>query len=192
MLIKRGIILTSFLVLTACQTTPEIQQPKHQSSEKPRPKGIPTPDGVKIIPYDQGEITKKSLPSPPSSPKVIVPKQQAAKIQPLNDGTSIPAYKNIIQNAHAALKGGKWDEAEKYALHAQRIAPQAAEPFLYLALISDYKNQNQNAESLARRGLSYAQTTPMKRELWKVILKSGAKQKNTKTIAEAQNHLKNL
>ena len=101
-------------------------------------------------------------------------------------------YKNIIQNAHAALKSGKWDEAEKYALHAQRIAPQAAEPFLYLALISDYKNQNQNAESLARRGLSYAQTTPMKRELWKVILKSAAKQKNVKTIAEAQSHLKSL
>lgn len=194
MFVKKGILISSLLILVGCQTTPEPKQTKPQATqEKPVQKGIPTPDGVKITPYDQGEISKQSLPKPskPAPPKVIVPKQQVAQ-QHVDDGTSLVPYRNTIAEANKALKAAKWDDAEKHALQAQRLAPQAAEPFLYLALISEHRNQNTNAESLARRGLSYAQTPPMKRELWKVILNSATKQKNTKVVAEAQSHLKAL
>ncbi len=61
---------------------------------------------------------------------------------------------------------------------------------MYLAMIANHKNQAKNAESLARRGLSYAQTDAMKRQLWMVILKSGQLQKKAELIQEAQNKLK--
>ena len=53
-------------------------------------------------------------------------------------------------------------EAERYALQAQRLAPQAAETYLFLALTANHKQQYSNAESLARRGLSFAQSQAMK------------------------------
>ena len=61
---------------------------------------------------------------------------------------------------------------------------------MYLAMIANHKNQAKNAESLARRGLSYAQTDAMKRQLWMVILKSGQLQKKAELIQEAENNRK--
>jgi hypothetical protein len=63
-------------------------------------------------------------------------------------------------------------------LQAQRIAPQASETYLYLALIADQRKQYANAEALARRGLSYAQSNSMKKQLWMIVLKA----------SEARNH----
>ena len=63
---------------------------------------------------------------------------------------------------------------------------------MYLAMISNHKNQARNAESLARRGLSYAQSTAMKRQLWQIILKSAQLQRNAKVITEAQEKIKSL
>lgn len=182
---KKGLFLLGFVTLVGCQNTPDQRSPATSKPiEKNQPNGIPTPDGVKIIPYDRPEIITKPAPT------IIVPKQEVK--QKFEDGTTLPAYKNIIKQANQALKSGQWDNAEKYALHAQRLAPQASEPFFYLALIANHKNQFQNAESLAKRGLSYAQTKAMKRELWKVILKSAQSQKNNNLINEAQTQLKSL
>ena len=59
-------------------------------------------------------------------------------------------------------------------------------------MIANRKNQPANAEALAQRGLSYAQSGPMKKQLWKIILQAGQKQKKTQTIQKAQQALKAL
>ncbi|MFY0084842.1 tetratricopeptide repeat protein, partial [Acinetobacter baumannii] len=52
--------------------------------------------------------------------------------------------------------------------------------------------QYANAESLARRGLSFAQSQAMKKQLWLTILKAGQQRNNPKTVQEAQQALKAL
>ncbi len=76
-------------------------------------------------------------------------------------------------------------EAERYALQAQRLAPQAAETYLFLALTANHKQQYSNAESLARRGLSFAQSQAMKKQLWLVILKAGQQRNNPKNCSRS-------
>lgn len=73
-------------------------------------------------------------------------------------------FKTLMQN-RAGLQNQQWSEAERYALQAQRLAPQAAETYLFLALTANHKQQYSNAESLARRGLSFAQSQAMKTAL---------------------------
>ena len=47
-------------------------------------------------------------------------------------------------------------------------------------------------EALAQRGLSYAQSNAMKKQLWNVILKAGQKQNKAASIQKAQQALKGL
>ncbi|ENK7511823.1 tetratricopeptide repeat protein, partial [Acinetobacter baumannii] len=102
----------------------------------------------------------------------------------------LPAFKTLMQKTEQAYKNQQWSEAERYALQAQRLAPQAAETYLFLALTANHKQQYSNAESLARRGLSFAQSQAMKKQLWLVILKAGQQRNNPKTVQEAQQALK--
>ena len=97
-----------------------------------------------------------------------------------------------MQKTQQAYTQGKWNEAEAAALQAQRLAPQSAETFLYLALVAQKKNKPANAEALAQRGLSYAQSNAMKKQLWLVILKAAQQQKDQKMIQQAQKALKSL
>ena len=75
-----------------------------------------------------------------------------------------------MQKTQTAYRQGQWSQAQSYAMQAQRLAPQ----------------------SLARRGLSYAQSNAMKKQLWSIILKAGQMQKNQKTIQQAQTAIKSL
>lgn len=178
--------LAIVLAIAGCQSNP-IQT---GSGKKPEPvpqnpkAKVETPDGVKIIPYDRPEIKRESM-------QVIVPEQKAQS-QKFDDGHSIPAFNQLIKKTEAAFRQSKWNEAENFALQAQRLAPQSAETYLWLALIANHKNQAKNAESLARRGLSFAQSDAMRKQLWNAILKSAQQQKNAKTIAEAQAKIKAL
>ena len=97
-----------------------------------------------------------------------------------------------MQKTQTAYRQGQWSQAQSYAMQAQRLAPQSSETFLYLALIANQQKQPANAESLARRGLSYAQSNVMKKQLWSMILKAGQMQKNQKTIQQAQTAIKSL
>lgn len=171
------------MFITACQVNPPTQTQKPQiNADQNEQKGIPTPEGIKITPYDRPEIKRE---------QIIVPTHKPAQ-QKFEDGRNLPAYKQLIQNTHNAFKQARWDEAEKNALNAQRLAPQSPEAFMYLAMIANHKNQAVNAESLARRGLSYAQSDAMKRQLWTIILKSAQLQKKPSLIQEAQQNLKKL
>ena len=180
---KYGLIALSLIGLVGCQSLPapeSKQPPKPATAEKP---DIKTPSGVVITLYEREEIQRKKM-------QVIVPEQQSK--QQFEDGRQLPAFQKLMQKTQLAYKQGKWNEAEAAALQAQRLAPQSAETFLYLALIAHKKNQPANAKALAQRGLSYAQTKPMKKQLWQVILKAAQQQKDQKTIQQAQKALKGL
>ena len=59
-------------------------------------------------------------------------------------------------------------------------------------MIANRKNQPANAEALAKRGVSYAQSSAMKKQLWQTILKAGQQQKKNSTINQALTELKRL
>jgi hypothetical protein len=120
----------------------------------------------------------------------VIPEQKSK--QQFDDGRQLPAFKSLMQKTQTAYRQGQWSQAQSYAMQAQRLAPQSSETFLYLALIANQQKQPANAESLARRGLSYAQSNAMKKQLWSVILKAGQMQKNQKTIQQAQTAIKSL
>ena len=120
----------------------------------------------------------------------MIPEQKSK--QQFDDGRQLPAFKNLMQKTQTAYRQGQWNQAQGFAMQAQRIAPQSSETFLYLALIATQQKQPANAESLARRGLSYAQSNAMKKQLWSIILKAGQMQKNQKTIQQAQTAIKSL
>ena len=180
---KYALIGCSLAILAGCQSnpthTPAQAEPKSDGQSK-----VTTPEGIHITPYEREEIKRQSLP-------VLIP-QQKAVTQTFEDGRQLPAFKQLMQQTQLAFQQGKWLEAEQAAMQAQRLAPQSAESFMYLAMIANQTNKTQNAEALARRGLSYAQSDAMKRQLWHIILKSAQLQKNNVTIQEAQSKIKSL
>ncbi len=180
----KPVFVLGCLLLAGCQSLPTPEQPEKKVRPLPeKPAEIHTPSGVIIKPYDQEEIIRKQL-------KVVVPEQKSS--QKFDDGHNLPAFRQLMQQTNTAYAKEQWSAAETAALHAQRLAPQSPEPFLYLAMIANRKQQPANAESLAKRGLSYAQTDAMKKQLWLSILKAGQMQKKTATILQAQTALKSL
>ncbi|MDC5528051.1 tetratricopeptide repeat protein [Acinetobacter baumannii] len=181
-MLKKGVFYIGAVLMVGCTTLPDHSAPKEKTPPVSEKKKSESSSGVKITPYDHPEIQRKSL-------QVIVPQQK--KPQRFNDdGSQLPAFKTLMQKTEQAYKNQQWSEAERYALQAQRLAPQAAETYLFLALTANHKQQYSNAESLARRGLSFAQSQAMKKQLWLVILKSGQQRNNPKTVQEAQQALK--
>lgn len=181
-------IISALVLLGGCQNPPKPTKAPTVTTPPTKPveknKTVTNPDGIVITPYDRPEIKREKL-------GVVVPNTTATK-QNFDDGRQLSAYQALIKQTHDAFKQGKWDEAEKTAMHAQRLAPQSSESFMYLAMIANHKNQSKNAESLAKRGLSYAQSDSMKRQLWSIILKSAQQQKNNALITEAQTALKSF
>lgn len=182
-MIKKTAALIGMLVLAGCTATPEKVPTK--TTPKPPPKKVTQPpSGVKITPYDQKEIKRQSVP-------VVVPQQKVQ--QKFNDdGSQLPAFKNLMQKTQVAYKQQQLAEAERYALQAQRIAPQATETYLYLALIAEKRKEYANAEALARRGLSYAQSNAMKKQLWSIILRASEARNHSIKAQEARRALQAL
>jgi len=180
-MLQKILIGALFLTLVGCQTVTQESAPASSKSapEKPR---VQKSDGVVITPYDRPEIKRQ---------KIVVPEQKP-QAQKFDDGRQLPAFKKLIQQTQAAYKAQKFDQAEASVLQAQRLAPQAPETYLYLGMLANRKNQPAQAQAFAQRGLSYAQSNAMKKQLWLVILKAGQQQKNTQTIRKAQQALKTL
>ena len=173
-LFKIGLLSTIVLVMVGCESLPKKQETKTEPSKQPSSR---TENGITIHPYQLDEIKRKNL-------------NQAT--QKLDDGQNISAHQNLLKQVKAKLEAKQYDDAEKLAIQAQRIAPQSAENYLYLSFIALQKNDVKNAESFARRGLSYAQNNATKRQLW-LIMQSIAKQTNNSKLAlEAQTALKTL
>ena len=180
---KVALLAASLMTLVGCQTTnpPHSATPPKQSLPS---KNADSPDGIQITPYDREEIKRESLP--------VAPPKSEPSVQKFDNGRDLPAFKQLINQTQIAFQQGKWTEAEQLALRAQRLAPQSAETFMYLAMIANQTHQASNADALARRGLSYAQSTAMKRQLWQIILKSAQLRNNPVTIQEAQARIKAL
>lgn len=182
-----SIFLIALLVLAGCTNTPQRQHKKVVIKVGEPPSSIQkkkTPTGVKTTPYEQKEIKRQNAP-------VVVPEQKAPP-QKFNDGSKLPAFRTLMQKTQTAYKKQQLSEAERYAQQAQRIAPQASETYLYMALIADQRKQYANAEALARRGLSYAQSNAMKKQLWMIILRASEARKHTKKAQEARKIIQSL
>lgn len=172
------------LALVGCQNLPsKPETKKSDATSKPQAKEIRNANGVVIKTYELDEIKREKLHTAPSASN--------AK-QKLEDGEMLPAYKSLMNQAKTSYNAGQFDKAEGLILQAQRLAPQSADTYLYLSLVSLQKNNAKNAESLARRGLSFVQTNTMKRQLWLTIQRAAQKQNNAKSVAEAKNALKSL
>lgn len=169
------------LGLVGCQSMSEPEQPAAPSKPpvQQKPKSS-TLDGVVITPYDRPEIKRQ---------KIVIPEQKPQS-QKFDDGRNLPAFKKLMQQTQQAYSKQQYNQAETSAVQAQRLAPQASETYLYLGLIANRKNQPARADAFALRGLSYAQTNAMKKQLWQVRLKAAQLQKNTKAIQQAQQALK--
>ncbi len=178
--IKPGIFALALLGVAGCQTAPLPQPEEQKLAPRPVPEVQATPSGVKITPYEPEEIKRQKM-------QIVVPEQKVQ--QQFKDGRELPAFRKMMLQTQTAYKQGQWSQAESYALQAQRLAPQSAETFLYLSMIANRQNKPANAEALARRGLSYAQSNPMKKQLWLNILKAAQSQKNSKSIQEAKTAL---
>lgn len=181
-MMKKTAVIIGMLILAGCTTAPE-KAPTKTTPTPPPKKESQSSSGVKITPYDQKEIKRQSVP-------VVVPQQKVQ--QKFNDGSQLPAFKTLMQKTQVAYKQQQLAEAERYALQAQRIAPQATETYLYLAMIADQRKEYANAEALARRGLSYAQSNAMKKQLWLIILKASEARHHSVKAQEARRALQAL
>ncbi|GAA5631843.1 MULTISPECIES: hypothetical protein [Acinetobacter] len=181
-MMKKTVAIIGMLILAGCTTAPEKTPTKTTPTHPPKKVTQPS-SGVKITPYDQKEIKRQSVP-------VVVPQQKVQ--QKFNDGSQLPAFKTLMQKTQVAYKQQQLAEAERYALQAQRIAPQATETYLYLAMIADQRKEYANAEALARRGLSYAQSNAMKKQLWLIILKASEARNHSVKAQEARRALQAL
>lgn len=181
MILKKILICTVLTGLAGCQSLPAPEQSAPEKKiDKDSAKDIRSPSGVVTHPYGHPDIERK---------RIVIPKQQE-RVQKFEDGRNLPAFKKLIQQTQTAYAKGELSKAETAAMQAQRLAPQSAETFMYLAMIANRKNQPANAEALAQRGLSYAQSAPMKKQLWNIILQAGKKQNKTQTVQKAQQALK--
>ena len=128
---KRLSILAIVITVAGCQSLP--QQTDKKMPEKAEPnKEQQTPSGVTIHPYDREEIQRQ---------KIVIPEQKTK--QQFDDGRQLPAFKNLMQKTQTAYRQGQWNQAQGFAMQAQRIAPQSSETFLYLALIANQQNNLQ-------------------------------------------------
>ena len=132
-------------------------------------------------------------PIPPSYNELLERARQ--KSQPPNRATtsnnsSLPAFQKLMQTGMRQLQAGDLTVAESSFTRAQRLAPQSAAVYFYLAQVALKKNQPRKAEAMARRGLSFSTDTSHRRALWQLILRSGQLQNNARVIKEAQQALR--
>ena len=190
-MIKKITFAIGVLVLAGCTATPEkvtttkpVNPPAGTNTQK---KKVTAPaSGVKVIPYDQKEIKRQTV-----TPQVVVPKQKVQQ-KFSNDGAQLHAFRTLMQKTQTAYKSQQLAEAERYALQAQRIAPQASETYLYLGLIANQRKEYANAEALARRGLSYAQSNAMKKQLWTIVLRASEARNHPVKAQEAKKAIQSL
>ncbi|OTG86367.1 hypothetical protein B9T31_07655 [Acinetobacter sp. ANC 4558] len=169
-MVKISLISFLLLGLVGCisQPQPIIEPPKVIPHPPSIAKEIHTPTGVVIKPYEQEEIKRQQMPPKPHvEQRIVIPQQKNE--QKFNDGSQLPAFKNLIQQAEIAIQHNQISQAEGFALQAQRLAPQTAQTYLTLSKISLAKNDKVNALSFAQRGLSFTPNENLKKQLNQII-----------------------
>ena len=130
-------------------------------------------------------------PSPPSLPshnelleRARQNSQQQSR-QPSNNNSNLPAFRTLMQNGTNQLQAGNLTAAENSFTRAQRLAPRSSAVYFYLSQVALKKNQPHKAEAMARRGLNVSEDNTRRRALWRLILRSGQLQNNSRVIREA-------
>lgn len=165
-------------VYTPATQSPIITQPDSQ-------------DTIILTPSHEDYIL--SEPSIPSHNELLERARQNSQQrsqQSTANNSNLPAFRNLMQTGTEQLKSGNLNGAESSFTRAQRLAPKSSAVYFYLAQVALKKNQPRKAEAMARRGLTVAQDSTRRRNLWQIILQSGQAQGNARVINEARQALR--
>ena len=128
------------------------------------------------------------VPSLPSHNELLERARQNSQQQsrqPSNNNSNLPAFRTLMQNGTNQLQAGNLTAAENSFTRAQRLAPRSSAVYFYLSQVAVKKNQAHKAEAMARRGLNVSEDNTRRRALWRLILRSGQLQNNSRVIREA-------
>lgn len=135
-------------------------------------------------------IPEPSIPSHSELLERARQNSQQRRQQSTANNSNLPAFRNLMQTGTEQLKSGNLNGAESSFTRAQRLAPKSSAVYFYLAQVALKKNQPRKAEAMARRGLTVAQDSTRRRNLWQIILQSGQAQGNARVINEARQALR--
>jgi Tfp pilus assembly protein PilF len=102
-------------------------------------------------------------------PLIMKPVATAPVVKKLADGRDMPAVQGLLASANDSLQQGNFEAAAVSLERAQRLAPQSATVYLQLAQVRLQQNRAVEAEQLARKGLSYAQSNYQQAALWRLV-----------------------
>ena len=165
-------------VYTPATQSPIITQPDSQDTI------ILTPSREDYI------LSEPSIPSHNELLERARQNSQQLSQQSTANNSDLPAFRNLMQTGTEQLKSGNLNAAESSFTRAQRLAPKSSAVYFYLAQVALKKNQPRKAEAMARRGLTVAQDSTRRRNLWQIILQSGQAQGNARVINEARQALR--
>lgn len=165
-------------VYTPATQSPIITQPDSQDTI------ILTPSREDYI------LSEPSIPSHNELLERARQNSQQRSQQSIANNSNLPAFRNLMQTGTEQLKSGNLNAAESSFTRAQRLAPKSSAVYFYLAQVALKKNQPRKAEAMARRGLTVAQDSTRRRNLWQIILQSGQAQGNARVINEARQALR--
>ncbi len=165
-------------VYTPATQSPIITQPDSQDTI------IFTPSREDYI------LSEPSIPSHNELLERARQNSQQRRQQSTANNSNLPAFRNLMRTGTEQLKSGNLNGAESSFTRAQRLAPKSSAVYFYLAQVALKKNQPRKAEAMARRGLTVAQDSTRRRNLWQIILQSGQAQGNARVINEARQALR--
>lgn len=165
-------------IYTPATQSPIITQPDSQDTI------ILTPSREDYI------LSEPSIPSHNELLERARQNSQQRSQQSTANNSNLPAFRNLMQTGTEQLKSGNLNGAESSFTRAQRLAPKSSAVYFYLAQVALKKNQPRKAEAMARRGLTVAQDSTRRRNLWQIILQSGQAQGNARVINEARQALR--
>jgi tetratricopeptide (TPR) repeat protein len=188
-----GVLVLSSAVLAGCQNMPDYGWPSNQRTQSTIIKPIVMKPAVPVVVEPQKKIVKAIPATTPQEPVVVAPvplimKPVAAPVvKKLADGRDMPAVQGLLASANGSLQQGDFEAAAVSLERAQRLAPQSATVYLQLAQVRLQQNRAVEAEQLARKGLSYAQSSSQQAALWRLVAQAAEQQGKTDTAANANN-----
>lgn len=188
-----GVLVLSSAVLAGCQNMPDYGWPSNQRTQSTIIKPIVIKPAVPVVVEPQKKIVKAIPATTPQEPVVVAPvplimKPVAAPVvKKLADGRDMPAVQGLLASANGSLQQGDFEAAAVSLERAQRLAPQSATVYLQLAQVRLQQNRAVEAEQLARKGLSYAQSSSQQAALWRLVAQAAEQQGKTETVINAKN-----
>lgn len=193
-----GVLVLSSVVLAGCQNMPDYGWPSQQRSKSmiTKPKPVYKPATPVVIESQKKPVIKKETapiietPQEPvvvSTVPLIMKPVTAPVVKKLADGRDMPAVQGLLASANDSLQQGDFEAAAVSLERAQRLAPQSATVYLQLAQVRLQQNRAVEAEQLARKGLSYAQSNYQQAALWRLVAEATEQQGKVDAALNAKN-----